>query len=171
MKSIEIKGKRNIDKINGDVESIRQDVSKYTFNDEYYNHNKQIELINKLFLDEEFTNSKCIQQIIVKKITGYRSQDVQKKIFDLNWFVSLDEVIERLVVCKLKCCYCKEICHLLYKDCLSKKQWTLDRIDNSMGHNRNNVVLCCLECNIKRGDMDSERFKKGKEIKIVRKQL
>jgi len=28
-----------------------------------------------------------------------------------------------------------------------------------------------LECNIKRGDMDSERFKRGKEIKIVRKQF
>ena len=45
----------------------------------------------------------------------------------------------------------------------------LDRINNNLGHNNDNVVISCYECNIKRGTMDYERFKKGKEIKIVRK--
>lgn len=90
-------------------------------------------------------------------------------MFDLNAFISLDQTIEKLVLSKLKCFYCKERCELLYKNVFAKKQWTLDRIDNDYGHNHNNVVICCLECNIKRGDMDSERFKRGKEIKIVRK--
>jgi 5-methylcytosine-specific restriction endonuclease McrA len=72
---------------------------------------------------------------------------------------------------KLKCFYCKETCHLLYQNIFEKKQWTLDRINNNQGHNTDNVVIACLECNIKRGDMDSERFKRGKEIKIVRKQF
>ncbi len=56
------------------------------------------------------------------------------------------------------------------KNIFEKKQWTLDRINNNEGHNHDNVVISCLDCNIKRGDMDSERFKKGKEIRIVRKQ-
>ena len=171
MKAIEIKGKRNIDKINHTSISIRSDVTKYTFNDDYYKHRMQIELINKLFLGEEITYSKPIKQSINKKITGYKSQDIQKQLFDINWFISLDYVIEILVSSRLKCYYCKDICELLYKDCLAKKQWTLDRIDNSMGHNTNNVVICCLECNIRRGNMDSERFKRGKEIQIVRKQF
>jgi hypothetical protein len=171
MKAIEIKGKRNIDKLNNNTVPIRSDAEKYIFNDNYYKHNMQIELINKIFLDEEIKDRKSILQTINKKISGYKNQDIQKQCFDLNWFISLDDVIERLVISKLKCYYCKDICHLLYKECFSKKQWTLDRIDNSMGHNRNNVVICCLECNIKRGNMDCEKFKKGKEIKIVRKHL
>jgi 5-methylcytosine-specific restriction endonuclease McrA len=83
--------------------------------------------------------------------------------------ISLEQTIERLMASKLRCYYCKEHCMLLYKDALSKRQWTFDRIDNDMGHNYDNVVVCCLECNIKRGDMDSDRFKRGKEIKFVRK--
>ena len=70
----------------------------------------------------------------------------------------------------LSCCYCKDNCDILYKDVLYKKQWTLDRIDNDYGHNNNNVVICCYECNVKRGDMDYERFKQGKSIKFIRKQ-
>ena len=95
----------------------------------------------------------------------------KKNIFDLNYFISLNQTIEKLVGSKLKCFYCNEKCELIYKDNFAKKQWTLDRIDNDMGHNESNVVICCLECNIKRGNMDSERFKKGKDIKIVRKQF
>ena len=95
---------------------------------------------------------------------------MQKKLIDLNKLISLDQTIELLVVSKLKCFYCKDKCSLLYKNIFEKKQWTLDRINNNEGHNHDNVVISCLDCNIKRGDMDSERFKKGKEIRIVRKQ-
>ena len=171
MKTIEFKGKRNIDKINHISVPKRNDAIKYSFNDEYYSHRVQIELINKIFLNEELTDEKQVKQTITKKLSGYKSQDIQKQLFDVNWFISLDDVMECLVNSQLNCFYCREFCELLYKDCLSKKQWTLDRIDNSMGHNRDNVVICCLECNIKRGDMDYERFKRGKEIKIVRKQF
>ena len=62
----------------------------------------------------------------------------------------------------------KDNCELLYRNVLSKKQWTLDRINNDLGHNNDNVVICCYECNVKRGDMDSQRFKDGKSIKIVK---
>lgn len=171
MKTIEFKGKRNIDKINLVSVPTRKDATKYSFNDDYYSHRVQIELVNKLFLDEKILQGKQVIQTITKKISGYKSQDIQKQLFDVNWFISLDDVMECLVNSKLNCFYCSEICELLYKDCLSKKQWTLDRIDNNMGHNRDNVVISCLDCNIKRGDMDYDRFKKGKEIKIVRKQF
>lgn len=169
MKSIEIKGKHNIDKIDKVKTPKRIDALKYNFDDDYYTYNKQIQLINKLFLNETIEHEKVIKQTINKKLTGYKNQDIRNEIFDKNWLISLDDIIEQLVNSKLKCFYCNEKCELLYKDCLTKKQWTLDRIDNSMGHNTNNVVICCLECNIKRGGMDSKRFKMGKEIKIVRK--
>ena len=56
MKTIEFKGKRNIDKINHISVPKRNDAIKYSFNDEYYSHRVQIELINKIFLNEELTD-------------------------------------------------------------------------------------------------------------------
>ena len=171
MKSIEISGKRNIDSFNQDKQPTRSDALKYKFNVEYYEHKTQIKLVNKLYLNEQIDHESSVKREINKKISGYKNQDVQKNLVDLVRLISFDQVIELLVDSKLQCFYCKDKCELLYTDCFSKKQWTLDRIDNSIGHNQDNVVVCCLDCNIKRGDMDSNRFKKGKEIKIVRKQF
>lgn len=170
MKSIDITGKRNIDKINKTVNPIRQDSIKMDIDDIYYTHNKQIEVINKLYLGEEQVTDIIFKREIKKKITGYKSQDIKKDIIELNKLISLDQTIEMLMISKLKCFYCNDLCELLYKTIFSKKQWTLDRINNRNGHNYDNVVISCLECNVKRGDMDSERFKRGKSIKIVRKQ-
>jgi len=60
--------------------------------------------------------------------------------------------------------YCREICQVTYKESMCRKQWTLDRIDNNYGHNDTNVVIACLDCNLKRGTMDSERFRQGKQF-------
>jgi 5-methylcytosine-specific restriction endonuclease McrA len=170
MKSIDIIGKRNIDKINKTENSIRQDSMRMNIDDIYYTHNKQIEVINKLYLEQDQEASQIFKREIRKKIMGYKNQDLKKKIIDLNKLISLDQTIELLMTSKMKCFYCGEICELVYKTIFSKKQWTLDRINNKNGHNYDNVVISCLECNVKRGDMDSERFKRGKNIKIVRKQ-
>ena len=170
MKSIDITGKRNIDKINKTENPIRQDSIKMDIDDIYYTHSKQIEVINKLYLGEEQALDNIFKREIRKKIMGYKNQDIKKNIIELNKLISLDQTIEMLMISKLKCFYCSELCELVYKTIFSKKQWTLDRINNRNGHNYDNVVISCLECNVKRGDMDSERFKKGKNIRIVRKQ-
>jgi len=170
MKSINITGKRNIDKINKVERPERKDTQNWSFDESFYTYNKQIEIVNNMYLDNSQEHEIVLKREIEKKIRGYRNQDMQKKLIDLNKLISLDQTIELLVVSKLKCFYCKENCSLLYKNIFEKKQWTLDRINNNEGHNHDNVVISCLDCNIKRGDMDSERFKKGKEIRIVRKQ-
>ena len=156
--------------------------TKWQIDDSYFIHSRQIQLINHLYLEEDVNTKYNTRDItpdikvktILKremnaKIGGYKNQDIQKRLLDELNIISLDQTIERLMVSKLRCHYCKENCFLLYKDVLSKKQWTLDRIDNNKGHNHDNVVVCCLECNVKRGDMDSDRFKRGKDIKFVRK--
>ena len=56
-----------------------------------------------------------------------------------------------------------------FKDMDMKKQWTLDRLDNDQGHNRDNVVICCLECNLKKGTMDDEKFRFAKQMRIIKK--
>ena len=169
MRSIDITGKRNIDKIRNVKNPERKETIKWTLDDSYFTYNKQIQIINCLYLNQEPEQNILAKREINKKINGYKSQDVQKELLDLNRLISLDQTIEKLMLSKLKCFYCKENCELLYKNTLAKKQWTLDRINNEYGHNHDNVVICCLECNIKKGEMDSDRFKQGKEIKIIRK--
>ena len=56
----------------------------------------------------------------------------------------------------------------MYENVREKKQWTLDRIDNDIGHTSDNVVICCLECNLKRGRLDDKKFKFTKQMKIIK---
>ena len=58
----------------------------------------------------------------------------------------------------MKCTYCSCNMMLLYKEIKDPKQWTLDRIDNTMGHNTDNVVISCLECNLKRRNTNMKKF-------------
>lgn len=169
MRSIDITGKRNIDKIRNVKNPERKDTIKWNLDDSYFTYNKQIQIINSLYLNQGCEQDILVKREISKKINGYKSQDIHKELLDLNRLISLDQAIEKLMLSKLKCFYCKENCELLYKNTLAKKQWTLDRINNEYGHNHDNVVICCLECNIKKGEMDSDRFKQGKDIKIIRK--
>ena len=56
----------------------------------------------------------------------------------------------------------------MYENVRESKQWTLDRIDNNIGHNKDNVVICCLECNLKRGTIDDKKFKFTKQMRIIK---
>lgn len=43
----------------------------------------------------------------------------------------------------------------------SEAFWTyngLDRVDNTQGHNKNNIVPCCRDCNIAKNDRTKEEF-------------
>ena len=54
----------------------------------------------------------------------------------------------------------------MYSNVREQRQWTLDRIDNSIGHHKKNTVVCCLKCNLKKGTMDDEKFKFTKQLRI-----
>ena len=148
----------------------RASCEKWDLPEHCFTHAYQFCEISKLYLNVEDASVEH-RSLIVKelstKISGYKRQDVEKKIFQKDLFVSLENVIDKLLCSKLKCFYCKQSCELLYKNMYSKQQWTLDRIDNDAGHNADNVVVSCLECNLKRGTMDSERFKYGKQIGLT----
>ena len=144
---------------------------KWNLPDNYFTYSHQFNVISKLFmnLDNDVIENRDIYiKEITKKIAGYKRQDIDKKNYSDISFISLEDVIEKLLCSKLKCFYCKCECELIYENILSKRQWTLDRIDNDIGHNVDNVVICCLECNLKRGTMDSGRFKYGKQLKFTK---
>ena len=107
---------------------------------------------------------KHIVREIENKRKAYIYQDKQHSIYDPRYSISLEHIIALIIESNLNCYYCREICQLTYKEVMCRKQWTLDRIDNDYGHNHTNVVIACLDCNLKRGNMDSERFRQGKQF-------
>jgi hypothetical protein len=100
-----------------------------------------------------------------KKLNGYKQQDKRHKIYSDFYFITKEQVLEKLKECEKTCLYCK--CQVLMEyTSRDPKQWTLDRIDNTMGHNTSNVVISCLECNLKRRNISVEKFTFTKQLKI-----
>ena len=98
------------------------------------------------------------------KRKAYIYQDKHHQIYDPRYSITTDRIVELLVGADLLCHYCREICQVVYKEAMCRRQWTLDRTDNNYGHNDANVVIACLDCNLKRGTMDAERFRMGKQF-------
>ena len=111
-------------------------------------------------------NTPHLKGEISRKINGYKSQDVKKNIYDEKKLVNMDNVLEKLVACKLKCYYCKIPVKVLYTKVRDDKQWTLDRIDNDICHSNSNTVICCLKCNLERRVKNSNDFVFTKQLKI-----
>jgi len=129
----------------------------------------QCHFIHKIFMNIEFENKIKLISNIKKKINGYKQQDVKKNRLNIEKFIKYDDLIEKILISKLKCFYCKKNTLISYKEKRDPRQWTLDRIDNSLGHNKNNVIICCLKCNLERRTKDSNKFKFTKQMKIIKK--
>jgi hypothetical protein len=113
--------------------------------------------------------SKCIVQQLNQKIFGYKGQDGKKNLFDHTKFVDLEKVIELLIKSNLECFYCKNKVLLLYEYVREPGQWTLDRIDNDYGHNKDNLEIACLQCNVRRRTMYADRYVFTKQLKLIKK--
>ncbi len=152
-------------------QKTRKVVEKWTFESESLSPSNQfasLEKILKTGFDED-TYCKEIHRQINYKIHSYRSQDIKKSLYDEAKFVDHNYVMELLREKQLLCFYCRETVQLMYETVRDGKQWTLDRIDNSMGHNRGNVEIACLTCNLRRRTMYHERYVFTKQLKIVKK--
>ena len=124
--------------------------------------------LNQLYLDQVFEGCNEIKREILNKISSYSQQDKKRNIFDSEKIIKYEECIEKLVLSKLKCYYCKCNTLLMYEDKREKRQWTLDRLDNDIGHYNDNVVICCLKCNLKKRRMDDEKFKFTKQLRVIK---
>jgi RNase P subunit RPR2 len=111
---------------------------------------------------------KLAQQQVQRKINGYHTQDVEKKLLDPTEFIDMSTVMQLLKESNMSCMYCKEGVQVLYQLVREPKQWSLDRIDNAVGHNKNNVVIACLKCNLKRRCIYHEKFVFTKHLNIVK---
>jgi hypothetical protein len=105
---------------------------------------------------------------IEKKLSGYKQQDLKKDRYNNAEFITLDYVTDMMKQCELKCRYCSCELYILYDNVREKRQWTIDRIDNTIGHNVGNVHLACLGCNLKRRNMSDAKFDFTKNLTIVK---
>ena len=138
---------------------------------EMFTDKKQYELLNE-YINQNYqtndSNTKLLLSEIQKKIGSYKQQDVHKKVLETEKFIQLNHVVDTLVDCDLLCYYCKEPMLMLYQLVRENKQWTIDRINNDLGHNQDNYVLSCLECNLKRRCRTKEHFLFTKQLNIVK---
>jgi hypothetical protein len=148
------------------------ETEKWTFSVEELKSDSQYNHVKPLFgnLKGDLSkNQQFILQQIKNKISGYKSQDTEKKKYDVEKFVTETSVLELFESSKLQCYYCHDPTLVLYEFVRDPKQWSLERLDNSKGHNKDNVVLACLKCNLKRRCIHSDRYLKTKQMTNVLK--
>jgi hypothetical protein len=105
-----------------------------------------------------------IQHHFTQKWRGYRQQDQDKGWYLPDQLVTVDEIHQLLCDCHTLCFYCRQPMKVLYEQVRDPMQWTLERIDNSMGHIRGNVQIACLQCNVRRRTMYHERYLQTKRL-------
>jgi hypothetical protein len=147
---------------------------------QYLQFEKQWELIQKIAIlktqetstSDEVTitcEMKTLIRELERKIYGYKQQDLEKNIYDSTLFLSLKDILDKIINEKMKCFYCFCEMYVLYEIVRESKQWSVDRINNYLGHNKDNFVLACLECNLKRRRRSSDKYLFTKQLSIVKK--
>ena len=144
---------------------------KWTFSDEQFEYSNQIKMVKEIF-NNNFNSIDDITKITIqeinKKMYGYKQQDILKKRFNEEKFLTFQSIINKMIECELKCRYCKNEMNVLYDISREMKQWSVDRIDNDIGHNIDNYHLACLECNLKRRRRTDEKYLFTKQLNIVK---
>jgi len=174
-KSISFKGKHNIDKMNNlEHKTQAKRLHIDLLSDQDLTHINQIDMLNKLYMDCDFPLKSLLEKELASKISGYKAQDNKKELCKKELckkelssetdLITLADTLEKLVATKLRCHYCKCEIVLLYKNVREPTQWTLDRIDNSKGHTKNNTIIACLKCNLQRRVTHIDKFTFTKKL-------
>lgn len=104
----------------------------------------------------------CLKEIR-KKHSGYKSQDKLKHKYDESQHITLHELVDKLLESQLKCYYCNKDVVILYNKKKESLQWTLERLNNNLGHYKENTCISCLKCNLGRRTENYEYYKKEKQ--------
>jgi hypothetical protein len=103
------------------------------------------------------------QKEIERKIGGYKQQDSLKK---REFGITYEQTVYKMEQQHLKCNYCRQEMLLKYDSKREMRQWTLDRLDNDLGHTDANCHLACLKCNLQRRRMSDAAFTFTKQLVV-----
>ena len=177
-----------IKKINCEKEKkMRVETKSWGLNEDELSYERQFNSLQKILINDnddskiseekekdkekDKDKNKYISKLrshIKTKLCSYKQQDIIKKKLNENKFVSFEETVDLLKKYNLKCCYCSEDVYILYERVREMKQWSLDRINNDIGHNSGNLVIACLECNLKRRRTNKDAFMFTKNMIIIK---
>lgn len=166
IKKIEIEIKERPKKKEKNSRVITKEI-KWKYDDVTYDD--EIQILNDLKNEIKNEDTKILKSEIKKKLSGYRNQDIIKKKYDEEKFISYENTIKKLIDCGNKCLYCSEETKVFYKFVRDTNQWSLDRIDNNYGHNYDNVEISCLKCNLRRKTITTEKYILTKQIMNIKK--
>jgi hypothetical protein len=159
-------------KIKEDTDKKRKVAEKWHLKEEEITYEIQKEelsqMINGSGMNSKITHT--IRQEIERKLASYKYQDVEKGVQDDSQMIGFVEVLSLLHHSEGRCFYCKDEVLLLYEKVREKRQWTLDRIRNDLGHFTNNVVIACLSCNLKRRCQSKDGFLFTRQLQIVKQE-
>jgi len=133
---------------------------KWTFTDQDLALEKQHSILTA-------ETASLVSSQIRGKIAGYKAQDIKKGLWEPAEFVCEDDVMHLFKTANMQCYYCKGTVMMIYTYAREPKQWTLERLDNGIGHTVENVVLACLQCNLRRRCIATERYIETKAIQTV----
>lgn len=172
VKQIMIEDFKQTKKINCEKErKMRVETKTWGLNEEELSHHVQLNTLMSEHFIENNSKDKYISKLtshIKNKIYNYKQQDIIKHKLSDAEFVSFEETIDLLKKCNMKCCYCSSNIYILYERVREMKQWSLDRINNDIGHNSGNLLIACLECNLKRRRTNKDKFMFTKNMVIIK---
>ena len=93
---------------------------------------------------------------IDERLLGYMQQDEKTSRYNPEKFIQRDEVENIFHKHHGNCHYCWNPCKSI--------DWSLDRLDNSIGHNEGNCVLSCIQCNRQRSNTPYKIFYRKKAL-------
>jgi len=148
--------------------------TEWSFSELELSNENQYVYVKQLYEGSVEHINKRICNIIIKqlkyKLSGYHNQDVLKNKYSESEFITIDKILELLVECKCKCYYCNSYTKVLYEYVREPTQWSLERINNDIGHNDGNVTIACLNCNLRRRTMNQERYVFTKQLSLIKKE-
>jgi hypothetical protein len=164
-----MKERKESTKKKGATETIPFDKQWIILEDIYYelfpSYKKDTCNISLPFTEEERHR---LSKEIENKRGNYKQQDILKKRWNETIFVNFPYIVDLLFKENLLCFFCKEQMMIHYEFAREMKQWTLDRIDNDLGHNEGNVVVSCLDCNLKKRRRGTNAFVFTKQLNIIK---
>lgn len=154
------------------VKPMKQRKMSESRKDEYLeiDYQKTIDILKNYYVPREEYVEKNYHILLIstinKKLNSYKQQDLNKNKYNPDEFINVENVIDKLLTTNLICYYCSNKTQIFYTYSREPTQWTLERIDNTIGHTNANTEISCLECNLKRRDRSSKDFKFAKQLVI-----
>jgi hypothetical protein len=150
----------------------REIMNKYNISSVFLNCDNQLQIIkemyNKQSQDENIQVKSILQQEVERKISSYKQQDLLKNKYNEALFIDIECILKKLIDTEMQCFYCKCQIVVLYEIVRELTQWSVDRINNHEGHNKDNFVIACLNCNIRRRTTNSNKFLFTKQLNLVK---